>query len=158
MYFSFFSSLFFHKLSQYFLALLSLPSIESLIRYRLLSEPELSNLLKTTLSNGSLQSSKCQQKSEDDTESTISKLELPENSLSDQEFSLIADTNDNNSQNRNNNNNLVQTWSCRIVIYYKGWIFITWSSLMKENKNTYIPFQFFFVTLPTNKKNHQKGL
>lgn len=119
MYFSF-SSLFFHKLSKYFLVLLFVSSsIESLIRYRLLSEPELSNLLKTTLSisNGSLQSPICQQKSEDDTESTISKLDLPKNSLSDQEFSLIADTNDNNSQNRNNNNNLVQTWSCRTVIY-----------------------------------------
>lgn len=82
-------------------------SIESLVRYRLLSEPELSNLLKTTLSNGSLQSSKCQQKSQDEPEA--SDVEFTENLLNEQKSPRLAtDNNDNNSQNRNNNN-LVQT-------------------------------------------------
>jgi hypothetical protein len=75
------------------------------VRYRLLSEPELSNLLKTTLS-GSLQSSKCQQKSQDEPEA--SDVEFPENLLNEQKPPRLATDKNDNSQNRNNNN-LVQT-------------------------------------------------
>lgn len=89
------------------------------MRYRLLSEPELSNLLKTTLSNGSLQSSKGQQTSND--EPTSSDLDLPESSIDEQKPPrlLANDKNDNNSQNRNNNN-LVQTWDV-FEILLLGW-------------------------------------
>lgn len=80
---------------------------ESLVRYRLLSEPELSNLLKTTtLSSGSLQSPICDQQP--------SKCEPENASTSTSDTDLIneqksprlvaVDDNDNRSQNRSNNN------------------------------------------------------
>jgi hypothetical protein len=81
------------------------------VRYRLLSEPELSNLLKTTLSNGSLQSSNSQQKPIDEpAENASSDLDAAENLIKEQKSPrlLATDKNDNNSQNRHNNN-LVQT-------------------------------------------------
>lgn len=85
---------------------------ESLVRYRLLSEPELSNLLKTTLSNGSLQSAPiCHQPPKDEAENVASaELDLTDNLIKEQKSPrlLATDDNDNNSQNRNNNN-LVQT-------------------------------------------------
>lgn len=83
-------------------------TIESLVRYRLLSEPELCNLFKTTLSNSSLQSSKYQQKPIDD--ASPSDLNAAESLIKEQKSPRLDD-NDNNSQNRHNNN-LVQTWRC----------------------------------------------
>lgn len=82
------------------------------MRYRLLSEPELCNLLKTTLSNGSLQS---QQKPTDEPNEQASPSDAgvsaaAENPMKEQKSPrpLATDDNDNNSQNRHNNN-LVQT-------------------------------------------------
>lgn len=90
---------------------------ESLVRYRLLSEPELSNLLKTTLSNGSLQSANSHQP---DPENASSELDSPENLINEQKLTrlLATDDNDNNSQNRNNNN-LVQTWVSKVFSFIK---------------------------------------
>lgn len=79
---------------------------ESLVRYRLLSEPELSILLKTTLSNGSIQSSTNGRQPDPE---NASSSDMPENGL------LEMDDNDNNSQNRNNNN-LVQSWDVFYVL------------------------------------------
>lgn len=84
--------------------------IESLVRYRLLSEPELCNLLKTTFSNGSLQSSKCQPIDEPAEDASSSDTNAAENLIEEQKSPrlLATDDNDNNSQNRHNNN-IVQT-------------------------------------------------
>lgn len=75
---------------------------ESLVRYRLLSEPELSSLLKTTISNHSIQSS--QQSSHRDESSD---LDMPKCNVMDQKnnsSSCTTSNNDKKSQNRSNNN------------------------------------------------------
>ena len=93
--------------------------IESLVRYRLLSEPELCNLLKTTFSNGSLQSSKCQPIDEPAEDASSSDTNAAENLIEEQKSPrlLATDDNDNNSQNRHNNN-IVQTWDVFFSIFY----------------------------------------
>lgn len=93
------------------------------MRYRLLSEPELSNLFRTTLSNGSLQSTKSHQKSNDEPENASSSdLDLPPDNLINEQKSprlLATDDDDDNSQNRNNNN-LLLTWEVFNVLS-PGW-------------------------------------
>lgn len=82
------------------------------MRYRLLSEPELSSLLKTTLSNGSLHHSStvCHPTSNGDDAENASSSDLDLTKEPKSPRLLATDDNDNNSQNRNNNN-LVQTWN-----------------------------------------------
>lgn len=76
---------------------------ESLVRYRLLSEPEISNLLKTTISNHSIQSSHQQQQQQSShNEESSSDLDMPKNNMKDQHNSVCTN-NDKKSQNRNNN-------------------------------------------------------
>ncbi|KAG5675324.1 hypothetical protein PVAND_005235 [Polypedilum vanderplanki] len=82
---------------------------KSLVRYRLLSEPEISNLLKTTISNHSIQQEQSSHKEEED----MSNLDMLKFNLKDQQqqppqHNSLCTTNDKKSQNRNNNN-LVQT-------------------------------------------------
>lgn len=100
--------------------------VESLVRYRLLSEPELSNLLKKTLSNGSLQSTKCQLKSKDEPENaTSADFDLKENLIKEQKSprQLATDKNDNNSQSRHNNNLMQTSWDVFSMLSI-GWLLI----------------------------------
>lgn len=88
------------------------------MRYRLLSEPEISNLLKSTISNHSIQQEQSSHKEEEDEVSPLSDLDMLKINLKDQQqqqqhqqqpppSSSLCTTNDKKSQNRNNNN-LVQ--------------------------------------------------
>ncbi|CRK86321.1 CLUMA_CG000194, isoform B [Clunio marinus] len=78
------------------------------VRYRLLSEPELTSLLKTTLSNGSLQSSNSlKAKGEPSLNETSSECIDSHDNLRNEPMSsrqLATDNNDNISHNRENNN------------------------------------------------------
>ncbi|CRK86322.1 CLUMA_CG000194, isoform C [Clunio marinus] len=79
-----------------------------IMRYRLLSEPELTSLLKTTLSNGSLQSSNSlKAKGEPSLNETSSECIDSHDNLRNEPMSsrqLATDNNDNISHNRENNN------------------------------------------------------
>lgn len=108
------------------------------MRYRLLSEPELSNLLKTTLSNGSLHSSTdCHPTSNGDIAENASTSDLDLTKEPKSPRLLATDDNDNNSQNRNNNN-LVQTWNDFNV--RTGWAASTCDQQM---------FVYILITWPT---------
>lgn len=78
-------------------------STESLVRYRLLSEPEISNLLKSTTSTNSLQASQQQNH-----QPSAVHMPSPTTPIKSADFvqspSLPCTNNENDSQNHNNNN------------------------------------------------------
>jgi hypothetical protein len=84
------------------------------VRYRLLSEPELSNLLKTTISNSheqhqhNSQLTLQQQAESPRLEESSSDLDMPNGQNNCTTTTTTTACNDKKSQNRNNNN-LVQT-------------------------------------------------